>query len=247
MRYANVIVDLSAEAHVERLVGPGNEPRGALVHPAVGQFHLVAVDDALLEKSVFVADGKTGGGIIQRGQGIHEAGGQTSETAVAQAWIRLHLVDFVQILSHGGKRVPVLALETEVHEVVLELAAHQKFHAQVVHTLRVGLLDPVVDHLPLGGEQLLDGQGRGLEDLLFRGLVRRDAEVAGQLGFDARAHRVLVQISILIHTLVPGSNKNTGARAENPDAGETISVLYPVYILLQTAININVSFCRNIP
>ena len=240
-------MNLTAEAHVEGLVGTGNQPCGSLVHPAVRQLDLIAVDDALLEESVFVADRETGGGIVERRKGVHEAGGQTSETAVAEPGIRFDLVDFVQILPHGGEGFPVFRLEAEIHEVVLELAAHQKFHAEIIHALRMGLLDPVMDHLPFRGEHLLDGQGRGLEDLLFGGFLGRDAEVACQLGLDARAHRVLVQSSIRIHTLFPGSNKNTGVRAENPDAEETISVLYPVIILLQTAININVSFCRNIP
>ena len=240
------LVDLTAQTDVEGLVGPGNQPRGPLVHPAVGQLHLVAVDDALLEQAVLIADGEPGGRIVQRGQGVHEAGRQTSQTAVAQAWIRLHLVDFVQILPHGGESLPVFLLQAQVHQIVLQLPAHEEFHAQVVHPLRMGLLDPVVDHLALGGQKLLDGQGRGLEDLILGGLVRGNAEMAGQLRFDAGPHRVLVQIVVLIHTQSP-VHKNAGVRAENPDAGDTITVLYPLYILLQIPVNINVSFCRNIP
>ncbi len=55
--------------------------------PVVGAFDLPATADFLTEYSVLIAQAVTDGGDFERGQGIHEARGQPSEAAVAEAGV----------------------------------------------------------------------------------------------------------------------------------------------------------------
>ena len=85
------VLHLAAEADLLRLVHLGDEPGVAQAKPVVGQLHLLAVDDLLLEDAQLVADGVAGGGDLQGGHGVQIAGGQTAQTAVAQASVGLQL------------------------------------------------------------------------------------------------------------------------------------------------------------
>ena len=85
------VLHFAAEADLLRLVHLGDEPGIAQAQPVVGQLHLLAIDDLLLEDTQLVADGVAGGGDLQGGHGVQIAGGQTAQTAVAQAGIGLQL------------------------------------------------------------------------------------------------------------------------------------------------------------
>ena len=81
----------AAEVDLLGLVHLGDEPAVGDVQPVVGQLHLLAVHDLLLEETQLVADGVAGGGDLQGGHGLQIAGGQTAQTAVAQTGVGLHL------------------------------------------------------------------------------------------------------------------------------------------------------------
>ena len=81
----------AAEVDGLGLVGLGQQPGGAHAFPVVRQLHLLALHDLLLENTQFIADGVAGGRNVQGGHGVQIAGGQTAQTAVAQAGIGLQL------------------------------------------------------------------------------------------------------------------------------------------------------------
>ena len=91
MPVAPLLPDVPAETDAEGAVGARHQPTSPPGSrcPAV---RLDAVHDHLPEQTVIVAQREAGGGIIQRGQRIHEAGGKPPCTAVAQSGIRLAVI-----------------------------------------------------------------------------------------------------------------------------------------------------------
>ena len=59
-------VHLAAHAHTHRFVRARNQPIPAAGQPIIRQFHLVALDDTLLKKSIFIAQRKTRRSVILR-------------------------------------------------------------------------------------------------------------------------------------------------------------------------------------
>ena len=176
-----LLVDVTAKAYGKDTVGTGYQPHVTAGQPHVGQLYLNTVHDLLLEKTVLVANGEAGGGVIQGGQGVHEAGGKTAKTAVTQTCIGLTLVQIVQGVAKSRQRLGILLGKAQVAYVGLEGTAQQKFHAHVVHALAAGLIDLLLEGTALLGEDVADGHSRGLVDLLLGGLGRGAAEETGEL------------------------------------------------------------------
>ena len=83
------VLHAAAEADLLHLVHLGDEPGVAQAHPVIGDLHLLAVHDLLLENAQLVADGVAGGGNVQSGHRVQIARGQPAQTAVTQARVRL--------------------------------------------------------------------------------------------------------------------------------------------------------------
>src|SRR5580698_3251767 len=81
--------DLAAEADRVIALGARKFPGVAEGQPILRDFLLPAVADDLPEKTVVVANAVTMRRDGERGHGIHEAGGETTETAIAERRIRL--------------------------------------------------------------------------------------------------------------------------------------------------------------
>ena len=75
----------SAELHVERDLRAHDLPGVAEAQPLVGQLHLPAVANRLIEDAELVADAVADGGNVEGRQRVHVTGGQPSEPAVAEA------------------------------------------------------------------------------------------------------------------------------------------------------------------
>ncbi len=100
--------DGTAEAHLLGLSGLGQQPGRAQILPVVGQLHLLALYDLLLENAQLIADGVAGGGDLQRGHGVQVAGGQAAQAAVAQGGIRLDLEDVRRLEAQVLQGLPQL-------------------------------------------------------------------------------------------------------------------------------------------
>ena len=176
-------------------------PHAAVLQPVVGQLHLVAVHDLLAEQAVLVADGAAHRGHIQRRQRIQEAGGQTPQTAVAQARIGLLLGDGVKGDVQLLERLLVVAGAHQVQYVVVQRAAHQKLHGQVVDAARLLLVAQVARLHEFIHDLIADGQRDSLVDLLLGRLIQRAAEFALQVAHDG----VLDPVNVVdaFHTLYP--------------------------------------------
>ena len=174
--------DGAAEADLLSLLGLGQQPGGAQPLPVVGQFHLLALYDLLLEDAQLIADGIAGGGDLQRGHGIQIAGGQAAQAAVAQCRVGLQLENVCRLEAHLFQSFPQLGQDLQVIGVFHQAAAHQELQRQVMHLLFLlpaglgaGLDLPQGHHVP-------DHQGAGLHHLLVGRFLRHLAEVEHQLG-----------------------------------------------------------------
>ena len=186
-------LNMAVEVHLAGVLHHGHFPHVAVAQPVVGQLDLLAVDDLLAEQAVLIADGAAHGGQIQGRQGIHEAGSQTAQAAVAQRGFGLflqHGVDVDAQLVDGGL---VLLGGTQVQDIGVQAAAHQELHRQVVQALVViGLALLAGDH-PLLHDLVADGGSQRTVDLRVGGFLQRAAIVTLELANDGRLDGVLVK------------------------------------------------------
>ena len=134
-----IALGAAAEAHEAGLVGVGNFPGPATLEPLIGDLHLPAVADQLVEDAEFIADAIAGGRDLQRGQRFQEAGRQTAQAAIAQSRFLFHLEDLVEVgHPEAAQGVGGLIADAEHQQVVAQLRADQEFGREVGHHPRGG-------------------------------------------------------------------------------------------------------------
>ena len=110
----------------------GEFPRPAALQPFVGDLHLPAVADELVENAEFVADAVAGGRNLEAGQRFHVAGRQATEAAVAKTRL---LLDFKNLLKRLDAEIAQgflgFLLDPQVEQIVVELRADQEFGGEV--------------------------------------------------------------------------------------------------------------------
>ena len=184
-------------------------PHAAVLQPAVGQLHLVAVHDLLAEQAVLVADRAAHRGHVQRRQRVQEARRKTPQTAVAQAWIVLLLGNGVQRDVQILQRLLIVVGAYKVQYVVVQRAAHQELHRQVVDAARLFLVAQMARLHEFIHDLVADGQRDGLVDLLLGRLVQRAAELALQVPHDGVLDPVnVVNAFHFISSKLNGSSNN---------------------------------------
>ncbi len=178
------VLDLAAEVDPLGLVHLGDEPAVGDLQPVVGELHLLALHDLLLEEAQLIADGVAGGGDLQGGHGLQVAGGQTAQTAVAQAGVGLHLEEV------GGGEAQVLngllelGQDPQVEGVLLQGAAHEELQGEVVDLPGVAVSDVALGGQLPGGHDVPQHQGAGPEHVDGRGLLHLTAEIPAELADD---------------------------------------------------------------
>ena len=175
------LLHAAAEADGHGAVLPRHKPDLALGQPDVGQLKLLAVDDALTEKAVFVQNGEAARRVCQRRERVHKAGGETSQPAVAEAGVGLLFINRVQIEAQVGERLAVRLLETEVIQIQPQRAADQKLQTDIIHALLLAGLNALGKRPVLLRKDVAHSQHRGLIDLFLAGLGGGHPEIARQL------------------------------------------------------------------
>ena len=155
-----VLLGVTAEGDDLRGLGVRELPRRPEGEPGVGLLDLAAVDEGLPEDAVLVADAVADAGHAHGGQRVDEAGGQSTQTAVAQT--RLDL------LGPQRGQVDAALAETLLDDLgqpggeqrVAELAAEQVLGGQVRHALRLGLGLAAQRLQPAGHQVVADRTGQ---------------------------------------------------------------------------------------
>ena len=73
---------IDPSTHIDSDIVTGELP-GVEVKPVIGHLDLVPINDLLLEDTVTVSQTIAPGGEVERGKTVKEAGGKTTETAIA--------------------------------------------------------------------------------------------------------------------------------------------------------------------
>ena len=191
--FVAVGLGIAAELDFAGGVGGGDFPGVAELQPLVGVLDLPAVAEFLAEDAELVAQAVADGGHAEGGHGIHVAGGETAEAAVAETGLGLLVGERLEVDADGGERFAALLGEAEVEQVVHEVRAEEKLRREITDdadvALAVGLdgADPVVHDfvandvregvvaLDVGGqiEQTADGVGevaeKGISQRIDRG------------------------------------------------------------------------------
>jgi hypothetical protein len=81
-------IDMAVELHIHNDVVTLELPR-VKVEPVIWHLNLVSIDDLLLKDTVSVTKTVSPSWVVQRGHRVEEAGGETTETAVAERGVVL--------------------------------------------------------------------------------------------------------------------------------------------------------------
>jgi hypothetical protein len=122
------LVHLAAEAHLDGVVLAGVQPHVAHGEPVVGEFHLPAAHDLLAEDAELIADGEACHRIAQMGGGVHIAGREAAEAAVAETGVRLHGAETVEAEAQPLQNMPDGVEESQIVEIVAKRRADQELH-----------------------------------------------------------------------------------------------------------------------
>ena len=185
--------DIALEADVNALLLARNEPHLAAGEPEIGHLGLPAVNELLLEDSVFVENGVAHAEIAVGCERIEIARRETAETAVAETRVRLAVIELVELdaeilecLLHDGD-------EIEVIERVLERAPHEELHAHIVHALRAALFAALFKLVSALSEHIAGYHRDSLVKLLIVGLLGSDAKKMRELCGDLLLGGLLCQ------------------------------------------------------
>ncbi len=122
---------------------------------------MVAVAEFLLEEAVLVVDAVTDRGEVEGGKRIEEAGGESSQTAVAERHVVFLVACFLERVAEVFQGFADLVVDAGGDHVVGEEASHEEFHGKVVDAADVlFVVDGEGLHHALDDEAL-DGHGGG--------------------------------------------------------------------------------------
>ena len=175
---------LTVKADLLCLIGVALDPDLTAGQPVVGSLLLPAVHDLLLEDAVLIQDGVAGAGDAVGGHAVQIAGGQTAQTAVAQARIGLLLIDGVDLDIGIGQHALGNLIQAEVEQAGAQAAAHQELHAEVVDLLLALAQNLGLELLLAVGHELAGDHGQAAVDLIGGGHVQSDIALAHQLVFE---------------------------------------------------------------
>ena len=135
----------------------------------------------MLENSAFVKNTVAHAVIALSCKTVKIARRKAAETAVSETCIRFAVIKlfktYIKILECRSKGV----CKTEIEEIILERATHEKFHAQVVNLFGIGLLRPFAEFAHALMHKLADNESNRFIILLIGSFMNADAEIMGKL------------------------------------------------------------------
>ncbi len=171
-----IVFNMAVEVDLHAFFRLGPKPDLPARQPEIRQLRLPAVHQLLPEDAVLIAQGIPRGGVAERGEGIHEARRQAAQAAVAEAGVRLFLIQRVQLQAHAGEGLAVGVLQPQVVQAVFERAPHEELHAQVINLL--GALFFRLFHILMADvfQTVPNGEGNRLVALLVGCIFERHPE-----------------------------------------------------------------------
>ena len=188
-------LDGAAEVNIEAGLRTLEFPRIAERQPGFGIFLLLAVLDDLSEQPVIIANAVAPGGDRKGRHGIHEAGGEAAEAAIAQRCVRLGKAQALQIDAEVPERRPVDVRHAQIVQNVAQHAADQEFQREVIDALAVLDTGPAVRLDPIMDDPVANGERRGDEPVAVGGVGRIAADRQRELADDCAARRLDILVA----------------------------------------------------
>ncbi len=135
--FAVLEMHIPAKADVDAHFGPFEFPRVRFLQPCFRTFDLTAVDKALFEQAVLVADAIAIGRTADGRETVEETGGQSPQPAIAQRRVRFVIQNGAHIHAEGLQRFFRLFDHFQIENPVLKQTPDQKFHREVINPLAV--------------------------------------------------------------------------------------------------------------
>ena len=175
---------LAVKADLLCLVGVGFDPHLAAGQPVVSGFLLPAVHDLLLEDAVLIQNRIAGAGDAVGSHAIQVAGSQTAQAAVAEACIRLLLINGVDLDIGVSQNLLGNFVQAQVEQAGAQAAAHQELHAEVIDLFFAFAQGLGLELLLAVRHDLTNDHCHAAVDLLGGSNVQRDAAFADDLVFE---------------------------------------------------------------
>ena len=171
----------AAELHVVGDLGPDNLPGIAEAKPLVGDLHLPAVPDRLVEDAELVADAVADRRHFERRERVHVARGQATQAAVAEAGFLFLLDQFVEAQAKVRDRLTRRLDDAEVQQIVRQMGPGQILRREIRDDPRVTLVVRLEGADAASKHAVADGQCEcGVRIVARRGL-RQAGEAAEQV------------------------------------------------------------------
>ena len=154
--------DVSTETDDAGEFGTADFPRIAVAEPVVGFFHLAVIDDELFENAEIVTDPVSVGGQFESRHGVEEAGGETSESAVAESRVDFLFPQFFDFKSELRHRFFCRIVDAEVDHGVADGSADQEFEGDVADGFGFFLFINVLGGEPFFHHEVADGERQSL-------------------------------------------------------------------------------------
>ena len=196
-----LLLDVAVEMHLDGVLIDFLHPYLAARQPEVRQLGLPALDELLAEDAVLVAQRVAHCRVALRGEAVEEACREAAEAAVAEAGVRLLLIECVELRTHIGERLAEVFLKAEVEEVVFQGAPEQELHAEVVDLLCVALFRVADEFVSAAHQKIAHNKGGRLVKFLVAGVFRGDAVDVRELFLDRRFY--LRDRHAVIHVVPP--------------------------------------------
>ncbi len=127
----------AAERYWDALRRTHDLPGIRVIEPVIRALFLPAVANLLLKDAVLVAQSIAHRGQLHRRHRVEEAGGETTETAIAQSRVGLLVKDLPALTAVCAETRPHYGIEQEVHHIVAKRTADEKLDRDLIDALRI--------------------------------------------------------------------------------------------------------------
>jgi len=148
-------ISVAAKAYINRLIRLSILPCESVAQPTVRQLNLIAIDNFLFEKPIFIANTAPVRGKRQRCHRVNEASGEPPEPAVAQPGVRRPAVRLWVASRRVTVPMPTSGATPSTSVSTIVKPSQKKLDRKIINLLR--LLFPVhpIRPYPVLGEQFL--------------------------------------------------------------------------------------------
>ncbi len=140
--------DPSFELHGKRIFRTRDFPRIAQLEPFIRLLDLISIHNALRKNPEVVTQAIADRRQVQRGHRIQKARRQPPQAAIAQSGVHFVIGELLPIQIQFTQRLAADFFHLQIHHVVAEQAANQKFEREVIDPLYLNAMMSLLRRQP---------------------------------------------------------------------------------------------------